>query len=509
MRKTILTAIIVFIASAVFAQAQVKSSENSSVNYTQAIDNLSKLIENPNMNKVQLAQLYFNRAECYRFSNQFALAYKDYTSTIKLDASYKFAYWNRGIANEALNNLKAAISDYKKALTMILPTDSANNAILYCNIAYNEFRLRDSINALNDDSTAIKYNPAYGRAYYLRGGFYSQLKDYKSAINDISHAIRLYNNYNNTKLLSLWYTSLADVKRYNKQYKEAINNYSFALKLDPDNRIAYWNRAAAYHMHKDYELAANDYSKAMTYYTGDNTELSKLYDDRAINELGQSHLTQAIQDDSVAIALNLENKSAYLNQAEGYTQNGEYQKGIDMLNRVINFAGDNKKFKSFLYYEIANNHYFLNQFDKVVEDCTTAITLNPADGSAYYYRAKVYLKKFDKKELAITDFNKVIELDTSHKTVSYIFSLFYIGKGDEATGILQREVVNTTDEPVLLSDYYNLACLYSLMNKPEEANNYLKMAIDKGYAKKYAVADEDLDNIRNTADYKTIMGDGK
>jgi hypothetical protein len=86
-----------------------------------------------------------------------------------------------------------------------------------------------------------------------------------------------------------------------------------------------------------------------------------------------------------------------------------------------------------------------------------------------------------------------------------VFSLFYTGKGDEAAAILQNDLLSTNDSPQLLADYYNLACLYSLMNKPDEANIYLKKAFDNGYAKKYAIADEDLDNIRNTDDYKAAI----
>ena len=74
-----------------------------------------------------------------------------------------------------------------------------------------------------------------------------------------------------------------------------------------------------------------------------------------------------------------------------------------------------------------------------------------------------------------------------------------------AADILQQSLLKTTDNSLMLVDYYNLACLYSLMNKPDEANNYLKLAIDNGYSKKYAIADEDLDNIRATDEYKNIM----
>jgi len=243
----------------------------------------------------------------------------------------------------------------------------------------------------------------------------------------------------------------------------------------------------------------------MTYYQGNNAELSKLYYDRATNELGQNLLTDAIQDDSTAITLNPDNKDAMFSKAFAYTKGGNYQAGIDEYNKLIALSADQKKILALLYYQVANGEYFLNEFDKVIADCSKAIELNPAFSASYYYRGKVYLKKMNNKQLAITDFNKVIELDTTKKTVNYIFSKFYSGETDEAVAILQNEILTTTQSDELLTDYYNMACLYSLMNKPDEANTYLQKAIDSGYSKKYAAADEDLDNIRNTADYKSMM----
>ena len=515
MRKPYLLLIIiaVFVCKLSYAQTQgklpgvvVTGAIGQRLNSEQFIDSISKIIANSKTNRELRAYLYFKRADYYRSTNQFEKAYQDYTSCLNIDGNFKYAVWNRGLANEALNNLQAADADYHKALTIILPPDSSDKAILYCNIAYVKLRLQKPDSALVYDSLSISYNSLYARGYLIRGLVHMAQKNYLTAIADFTQAIQLNRNYSNAKMLSAWYSDLADAKRLNKQYKEAINNYSFALKLDPDNRSAYWNRAAAYYKHKDYELAADDYTKTITYFTGQNTELSKLYDDRAMNELGQNFLNKAIQDDSLAIVLDANNKLAYLNLAAIYTQNADYQKSIDLFKTALDFQKENKKFNSFLYYQIANDEYFLNEFDKVVDDCTMSISLNPSYASAYFYRAKVYLKKLNKKDIAITDFNKVIELDTTHKSVDYIFSLVFTGKADDALSILQHDVVNTTDDAELLVDYYNIACLYSLTNKPDDANSYLKMAVDRGYNKKYAAADEDLDNIRNTADYKSIIG---
>lgn len=476
----------------------------ASQDYQTAIDDYTKAIDSSKIDKSILSVICFYRGESYKNLNQFDKAIKDYTAAIKINPQYREAYWSRAIVYGATRNLRASITDYKKALALTPPEDNVNQATLYCNIAASEGMLGQPDSALAHDSAAIKANPGYARAYNLRGHLYQSINKYPEAITYFTRAIDNYKD-NDEKMLSYWYTDLADAKSANKQLKEAINDYSLALKLNPDNGIAYWNRGGAYDRHQDYELAASDYSKAMNYYKDDKENLSKLYVDRATNELGQSLLAPAIKDDSTAIALDPNNKSAYFNLADAYTQNGDYQKAVDEYRAALKFDRNNKKLNAILYFQIATNEYFLKQFDKVIADCTTSISMDPNYSSAYFYRGKVYFKQMHKVDLAKQDFNKVIALDTTKKSVDYIFSLFYIGKGDEAADILQKEVVNTTDESQILGDYYNLACLYSLMNKPDEANNYLKMAIDRGYAKKYAAADEDLDNIRNTADYKSIM----
>lgn len=476
--------------------------------YQAAIGYYTKAIDSSKIDKSILSVIYFYRGESYKNTSQLDAAIKDYTSAIKINPKYREAYWSRAIVYGAVRNIRSSISDYKKALTLTPSEENVNQATLYCNIAASEGMLGQTDSALVHDSTAIKIYPQYARAYNLRGHLYASISKYHEAVTYYTRAIENYKG-DDEKMISYWYTDLADAKSANNQLKEAINDYSLALKLNPDNGIAYWNRGGAYHRHQDYELAANDYSKAMNYYKDDKENLSKLYVDRASNEIGQSLLTPAIKDDSTAIALDPNNKSAYFDLADAYTQNGDYQKAIDEYRTTLAFDKNNKKLNAVLYFQIATNEYFLKEFDKVIADCTTSIAMDPTYSSAYFYRGKVYFKQLHKTDLAKQDFNKVITLDTTKKSVDYIFSLFYVGKGSEAADILQKEVLNTTDELQILGDYYNLACLYSLMNKPDEANSYLKMAIDKGYAKKYAAADEDLDNIRNTADYKTLMSDSK
>jgi len=474
-------------------------------NYQAAYDSYNQAIKKSGHDKANLSVLYYKRGESLKGLNKTDDAIKDYNNAIELNPQYSDAYWGRGVVYDDSQQYQLAINDYKKAISLMNSNyQSSGLAILYCNVAFNELGLMNYTEALQADSVSLSLREQYSRAYKARGEIHNAQKKYDLAVDDYTQSIFTLKD-EDTIELSFLFSARADNKRFLKKYKEAINDYSLAIHLYSKNKFAYWNRGATYHHNGDFKLAADDYTTAMTYYQGNNAELSKLYYDRATNELGQNLLTDAIQDDSTAITLNPDNKDAMFSKAFAYTKGGNYQAGIDEYNKLIALSADQKKILALLYYQVANGEYFLNEFDKVIADCSKAIELNPAFSASYYYRGKVYLKKMNNKQLAITDFNKVIELDTTKKTVNYIFSKFYSGETDEAVAILQNEILTTTQSDELLTDYYNMACLYSLMNKPDEANTYLQKAIDSGYSKKYAAADEDLDNIRNTADYKSMM----
>ncbi len=467
-----------------------------------AIDNYDNAIKKNNAGKAAAAELYYKVGLCQDSLRQFDVAIKAYTTSISLDPTVPNVYWSRAYIYSKNTKFQLSINDYLKVIS--LTNNKLSLSQLYGNIALDELDLKEADKAMASDSIAISLYPSASAPYIIMGNIHNFRKEYGLAMGFFTKAMSYTNEFDNKKLSQL-YANRGIAKNGLKKYKDAINDFSYALLLNNQNRVAYWDRGASYHYNGDYILAADDYTKAISFYKDSNTDMSKLYDDRAVNETRQSLLTPAIQDDSTAIALDPDNKSAYFNQAIAYTQNGDYQKAIDRYRQVLNLTTDNNKLKAYFYFCIANDEYFLGEFDKVISDCSRSLSIDTSNASSYFYRGKVYLKKLNDKSLAIKDFNKVLQLDTTRKSVNYIFSTFYTGNGDKAIAILKDNLLNAKENSGQLSAYYNLACLYSLMNKPDEANVYLKISVDKGYSKKYIIADEDLDNIRKTDDYKAIM----
>jgi tetratricopeptide (TPR) repeat protein len=97
------------------------------------------------------------------------------------------------------------------------------------------------------------------------------------------------------------------------KYDRAIVRFSKAIKLNPDDYIAYKNRGNAYYKKKLYDLAIADYNKAIKL----NPGFVVAYNNRGIvyQEIGQCDL--AIADYNKAIELNPKNGMPYNNR--GFT----------------------------------------------------------------------------------------------------------------------------------------------------------------------------------------------
>ncbi|WP_428329260.1 tetratricopeptide repeat protein [Mucilaginibacter sp.] len=501
-------AILIIFKSSVFAQVltQTKIHNDSLAMVKQSMSTIEfcnlAIKSAKQTNKLGLAHIYLIRGSAEYQLKHYTKAVSDYTLSISYYPELGDTYVSRAIAYEKLNESGRVIEDYKSAIPY-LNLDNDHKAVLFNNMARAYSRLQQYENSVNADSVAISLSPKFGTAYLTRAEAYGRWGKYQLSINDLN--IAAYAFQNNAQLLSTIYEERGNMKRALKQNLEAINDFSFAIKLRPDNKAAYWNRAACYRENGDYQLADEGYTKAIEYFKNDPKSLARLYDDRALMETGLQQYAKAIADESTAIGLNTGLQSVYYNRANAYAQNGDYELSNADFIKAIEVYKDNSPAKAAIYSAIAHNEYFLKQYKQDVDNCTLAITLNKTDWSPYMERGRAYMKLMN-KELAINDFKQVLVLDTSKRSADYAFSLYYTGNADKAVEVMKSGLISTNDSYTMMANYYNMACLFFLMNKNEQAYVYLKKCIDGGYPKRYALNDADFDNIRSTDDFISIMG---
>ncbi len=156
-------------------------------------------------------------------------------------------------------------------------------------VGKNLFDARDINGALTSFNKALELDSTYTDVYFYRGNLYFDQKNYEAAANDYKTAIALKPKYpeaiynlgvaymslgNNqesvntiTKCIEMspnefMYQSRATANFNLKKYKEAIDDYTFALKLNPKLAESFFNRGVCYFYLTQQSNACNDWKQA-------------------------------------------------------------------------------------------------------------------------------------------------------------------------------------------------------------------------------------------------------
>ena len=278
--------------------------------------------------------------------------------------------------------------------------------------------------------------------YYNLGNNCYNAEDYKEAIEYYTKAIEL--NPNNED----YYTDRADCYKKLEQYEEAISGYSKAIKLNPDSYSSYQMRGQCYQELKQYEEAINDFNKAIEI----NPDWWGFYRDRADCYKKLEQYEKAAIDYTKAIELNDDfNILSYLYRADCYLFLGKLNEAeadwelsqthtdnedlINVCNRGIELCKQQKELldtKSHIA-EIIEKENIDMTVDKYIEYMTCRNNIDkyteilkkePENAEAYFDRGKANLKLLDYIE-AVKDFVACCILDETklEKVKSAIYEI--------------------------------------------------------------------------------------
>lgn len=235
----------------------------------------------------------------------------------------------------------------------------------------------------------------------------------------------------------------------------AIEHYSQAIDLDPNNSEAYYRRGLTYYnLHED-RLALADLTKAIQFEVQD----AQIYYKRGNVRFTMGDRQGAIADYTTAVQLNPKLIDAYINRGFVYADLGnelaaieDYSQAIKLdgsdpdvfLNRCLAFSNQGDQEAALLdctkAINLQPNHAFAYQnrglvrrrqkdFSGAIEDYNVAIKLSPHDGDPYYNRG---LTREDLGDLqgAIADYTEAIRLDPNHALARYNRGLLYTQLGN-------------------------------------------------------------------------------
>ncbi len=378
-----------------------------------------------------------------------------------------------------LKRLDEADAVYRQMLK-----EDESDAAAMVGLARNMIERGDYQGAIGMLDMTVKYDADYASSYKMRSRAYDRLGDTDKAIDD---AITWYE-----KDSDAFGTALVKVMMKHRSY--AIAKAKAQMRTS-DNK-SQWRvlMLAVYEQAGEYENALSEYDALENDYGKDEF----IYYHRAdcYSELGLTE--KALREIEAAIAIdddyyNSCRKGQILRTA------GRFPEAIKAFDRAIEIDPTD----AFAYYA-KGCCYELSGNDSVALECyEQGIDVDKEYPYICLMRGQIFSKRGETAN-ANADFEKVLQMDTTVVDGSCRqYALHFLGRDKEAEEWMQKLI---DDEPYNIGHYYDKACLCSRMGKLDEAVKALERSLEMGYCKfAHIEYDDDLDAIRNRADFKEMI----
>lgn len=432
----------------------------------------------PSKDKEYKAFAYGTRAQVYLNLEDTIQALKDYSQAINIVPDDDRFYNQRAQVYYEQGKYDLADKDYLKMISL-----KEGDVMGYMGIGRNANAQKQYEDAIKQFDYVVKLEPNYSSAYSFRAESYIGLKKYNEAIDDVISALGIDRDrkafYELQELAdSAFEQTVAKLKVQKiKEPNEQSWDYDLGIVYE---RAAKYNKAIAY-----YKESLEKESNIIT-----ASRISSCYDDLGDYDKALEYCNQAIALDSV--------KTNYLYEKANILDNaGRTQEAIKTMSDYIANTPDEPAG----YYQRGWFKDHSGDIEGALEDYTMAITLQPNVAYAYLNRGVLYRLKGENAK-AESDFKQVVRLDSIPEEAECSFyAYYYLVQKDKAI-----EILNTILDKDKKGKCYDAACLYSVMGEKEKALSYLRQSLEDGYRRfAHIKRDRDLNNIRNTEEFKVLM----
>lgn len=495
---------------------------------------------------------YSRGVEAYRNDNiKEALEYLN--KEISENPENGYAYLWVGIARYRKEEYGRALTAVDLAIKNLPKKDKEYRSYAFALRADVYVSMENIDNALRDYATAIELAPERTKLYERRANLYYQLKKYSLADKDYQKLIAL----NQGSVMG--YMGIGRNANAQKRYEDAVAQFNYVIKLASDYASGYSFRAESYIGLKQYNEAIDDVIKAMVIDGRDRKafyQMQALADSAFVPLVVKLKVQKAKSTNKGMWAYNLgvvhEQKEKYAGAVAFYKESlandssplaayriancldemGDYVQALEYSNQAIALDSTDYDYiiqkaeieddAGMIKEAVADMNLFIAKYPEyyfgyyrrgwfkdhsgdiegALEDYTTAITLNPNYAYTYLNRGILWKLK-DNVSAAKEDFEEVLARDTvPNRNSCAQYAFYYLGQKEKAIE-WQNRVLKESGEK---GDYYDAACLYSVMGETEKAVKYLRASLEKGFRRfAHIKRDRDLNNIRELSSFKALI----
>ena len=400
--------------------------------------------------------------------------------------------YQRGV--EAVHN-----ENYSEALDYLNRelTENPKNGYAFSWIAKVRFEMKEYGKALTAADKAIKYLPKKDSEYLIfglttRAEVYLILKDTIKAVEDYSTAIRIAPN--NTSLLD----DRAQIYFEQKRYDLADADFKKMIELEPGNVLGYMGFGRNANIQKQWEEAI----KQFDYVTKLDSNYSSGFAFRAESYLGLEKWDEATNDIISAISLAWDQKALSLAtsvkepalsillskikvqaaKSPGepmwpylsgiiYEGNKQYRKAIKCYSDALDID-----VSSIGYQKIAECYNELGCFDSALDNINKALSIDSTDIDSRIDKADIYYE-LGETALAIAEWDKII-MDLPDFAGGYYRRGWYKELNGDNEGAIEDLSMSIVLDPLFAYTYCTRGDVYLKQGKLELAEADYKKAIE-------------------------------
>ncbi len=190
----------------------------------------------------------------------------------------------------------------------------------------------------------------------------------------------------------------------NRNYKDAISDFSKAIKEQPTDTAALGGMIKACLLNDDLKEAQKHIDNAIKTYPQNAEFLLR----RGILNNKKGQFDKAVEDFTAVLAMNTTSDiqvQVYLNLGASKLILEEFNTALENYNKALELSPRNPSIFNYRGY----TNYKLNYFADAINDYNNAIDLDPNNATSYYNRGMAYFKSSEKAK-ACVDFHKSCSL---------------------------------------------------------------------------------------------------
>lgn len=280
------------------------------------------------------------------------------------------------------DNFPKAMQDHAEAIRL-----DPDNASYYYNRGLTFWDNNGWDGAIKDFTEAIKLDPKHVNAFRSRGLAWSYKREPDKAIADLTEVLRIEPNdekayYNRGQAWGMKIGLVYKAGQQDECRQKATNDYTQAIKLDPQFVAAYAARAYTWNKYNDLDQPIADMTECIKL----QPKNFSYYEHRGYLQSSRGKHDEAIQDYSMAVKLRPNNSEAYHRRGDERRKTGDFDEAIKDFTEAIRIdlkSGEASK-AGWGRYGTAYNSRGLawlkkGEFEKALQDYQEAIRIAPAD----------------------------------------------------------------------------------------------------------------------------------